>query len=212
VAEILDKRQFAARLGVADITVRQWIARGKLSGAALTEDGKVIVGIAEAQLKRHLNPTRGRPRGATKPGSFSERLQQQKLDEGAIRLRRLRREELAERGRYVLADGIERTFVRGYQQLVGAVESWLLYDLADLLSLSADGRATLRTAWHRFRTREAEAAQGRAAALPKYVPDSSEAEGEAGAAVRVREPDSAQVKGRNAARIGAVQKGKRTKQ
>ena len=176
----MSKTEFAERVGVSAATVRQWVGRAKLSGAAVTASGRIRVDEAERQLAARLDPRRGRPRNATKPGSFAERLQLQRIEEGAIRLRRARRAELAERGRYTLTEGVRREYARGFRQLVDAVESWLLYEVPNLLSLSADDRATLRTAWHRFRTREAEAAQRQAEALPEFVLDPIAA----GAAVR----------------------------
>jgi len=53
--EIMTKIQFARHVGVKRSTVSSWIARRKLSGAALTADGRILVDEATRQLASRLD-------------------------------------------------------------------------------------------------------------------------------------------------------------
>src|ERR1700719_3222757 len=100
----LTKSEFAARLGRSPAAISKWIARKTLTGDALTEDGRINVVVAEAQLGRRLDPLRGRrPRAESKTSRISDemlQLQRQRIERGEIDLRRARAEEMERRGLY----------------------------------------------------------------------------------------------------------------
>jgi hypothetical protein len=217
---IVTKSEYARLRGVKSHTVSMWLRRARLTAPAVS-GGMIDVDLADAQLARHLNPLRRRrPRVATEQqqkglGGGDEpaaaaRLIEARASAAEIAVERARRRLEHERGVYALAADVEQQRGRGISQLIEATENWLFYDVPALLGVDDAGRAVLREAWRKFRERESQAAAQCASLLPKYVTDPGEAADQAGAAVC--EADGAQAKGRNAARIGAVQKGKRTKQ
>src|SRR5712691_5729970 len=56
-APTISKAAYAARLGISPSAVSKLIARGKLTEAALCEDGRINVAVAERQLHAALNVT-----------------------------------------------------------------------------------------------------------------------------------------------------------
>jgi hypothetical protein len=201
---ILSKSAFAARHGIARSTVSKWISRGQLTGDAITATGRIRIAVAEAQLCEQLDSARSQTAingGGDDAAGLIKRQREQRLAEGAIRLRRLRREELAERGRYALASDVERERNRGIRQLVEALGNWLAVDVPLQLGLDDDARVALRQAWRKFCEREAGAAQARADAMPEFIGDPDEEAAEAGGEIphidvstaskaRVRKPRS----------------------
>jgi transposase len=178
----LSKKEFAERVGVSAATVRQWVGRAKLSGAAVTASGRIRVDEAERQLRERLDPMRGRPRDATAQQHGGDepaaaRLIEARASAAEIAVERARRRLEHERGVYALAADVEQQRGRGISQLIEATENWLLYDVPALLGIDDAGRAVLRESWRKFRERESQAAAQRASLLPKYVTDPNEAEG-----------------------------------
>jgi hypothetical protein len=59
---VMTRAEFARHRGVKQPYVNKLIDQGVLSGAALLRDGRIVVKIAEAQIARHTDPTKG-PKG-----------------------------------------------------------------------------------------------------------------------------------------------------
>lgn len=58
--EIVTKAEFARRRGVERSAINQWVKRGMLTKAAVNERGRIIVAVAEAELRNRLNTVRSR--------------------------------------------------------------------------------------------------------------------------------------------------------
>jgi hypothetical protein len=174
----LSKSAFAARHGIARSAVSKWISRGQLTGDALTRNGRVNVAVAERQLRALLDPARSQTaiNGSDDDAAGLIAAQRrQRIEEGEIRLRRLRAEENARRGRYTLTSDAERSLNRSLQQLVAAIENWLP-DLIVQVGGDAEALAIARKSWRAFRERESAAAEARAKALAEFVSDPGEGE------------------------------------
>jgi predicted site-specific integrase-resolvase len=68
-------KQYADMRGVSAATVSAWIKRGKLTGAAVTGRGRIVVEVADAQLRETLDPFRGRPAAVPDTGASHHRNQ-----------------------------------------------------------------------------------------------------------------------------------------
>ncbi|GEM_PF-6057091 len=186
----ITKSEFAEDQGVGLSTVSNWIARGILFGPALTEDGMIVVEVAERQLAENLDVSRSlgkmsglrgppaaapdqpvAPPAAGQP-SHIERMQQLRV-EGMERQARLDREaDLERRGVYVRADTMRAEQNRAIAQLVAAIGNWMP-DVAAELGLDRDGLTRLRASWRRFREHQARDASDRAADLPEHLTDAA---------------------------------------
>jgi transposase len=175
---LLSKSAFAARRGVGSSTISNWIARGRLTGAALTADGQINVEEAERQLGSTLDLSRSegaiavhreenapRSEGADGPASLREKLL-------ALELERKRRTMAAEQGVYIRADQVEAQMGRTLAQLIAAIENWIP-DLVAELGGGAEELATARRSWRHFRERQADDADARALSLPEFVADAA---------------------------------------
>jgi len=98
MALVLSKSAFAARRGVGSSAVANWIARDRLTGAALTADGRINVEEAERQLGVTLDASRSdgalalvaerhQPADEAKPLSLREQVLETEL---AARRRKLK--------------------------------------------------------------------------------------------------------------------------
>jgi hypothetical protein len=163
-AEVVSKPEFGAKHGVGDKAVHNWIARGILSGHALTDDGRINVEEADRQLTAKLDLARST--ASVAPAAQPSINDQLKL----IDLEQKRRHLAADRGVYVRTDGVDAGYARGFGQFLAAADIWL-NDVAGELGLSGEGLATLRASWRTFREREADAALAFAGTLPEVLPD-----------------------------------------
>jgi hypothetical protein len=169
---ILSKTAFAARHGVGVPAVSNWIKRGRITGAALTEDGRINVAEAERQLGTTLDAVRSAGKiaasaAAAEPDLGTTSVRDQILE---VDLESKRRKLNAERGVYCRTDHLARGSNRGFEQFLSAADIWI-GDLAAELGLSAEGAAQAQALWRRFREREAAAARNFAATLPELLSD-----------------------------------------
>jgi hypothetical protein len=169
VEGIISKADFARLLDVEPAAVSVWIARGKLSTPALTEDGRIAVEEALKQLRERVDPVRssvdfgGEDAADSSSGngtSLIARQRVQRLAEGELRLARLRREELEQRGLYVRAADVRRQWGRLSSQILAAFENFLLRDLPIELGLDHEQTMRMRVAWRAYRERQAETTGG----------------------------------------------------
>jgi hypothetical protein len=162
-AEIVTKSEFAHRQGVTPSAVSRWIARGQLAGRALTDDGRIVVAVAQQQLGTRRDPGRGRPSSG---GSAAPALAAVRLAKERAILARLQRENAIGEAEFVNAADADRAWREEITDLMAAVEQWLVDDLvpkAVALDPHAglDPRAaadTARRAWREFCRRRVEQA------------------------------------------------------
>jgi hypothetical protein len=165
--EIISRAMFAARRGVRPKTVDRWIALGRISGKALTRDGKIAVAEAERQLAITHDVVRSVGKLSRAAGGNSQVAVREEILKVELKRRRLQLGLL--RGTLCSAADVELQRGRGIAALISALDNWVAGDLPTALNLDATGRMALRAEWRRFRTREADAAEARAASLPEFV-------------------------------------------
>lgn len=172
--EVISKGAYASRIGKRPSAVSNYIARGKLSGAALTADGRIAVAEADRQLALTLDPGRGRPiqvidttsAGAlVREESPAARRARAVAEMAELDLEQRRRRLAEAAGYYVAAEQVRANRGRALAQLLAAVDNWLP-EVAAELALSRDELAAMRASWRRFRARQADHAATRAMALP----------------------------------------------
>jgi hypothetical protein len=94
----VSRSEFALRLGVTPGAVSQQILRGKLSGAALTADGRIVVAEAMRQLEERVGRV-GRPRtGGTSSARIAGELLKIRLKSDRLDLEMRERAAARERG------------------------------------------------------------------------------------------------------------------
>ena len=164
---VLSKSGFALRHGVGASAVSNWIARGVLYGEALTDDGRIVVEVAERQLKENLDPARTTASGSAVEPDNGPSLREQIL---AVELEQKRRRLEAEKGVYVRADQVRAERGRALAEMIAAIDGWL-GDVASALGLDRDQAARMRTSWRRFRERQADVLVAEAQALPELLAD-----------------------------------------
>lgn len=182
--EVISKGEFAARLGRSAGAISQWIAAGKLSGAALVGEGrraKINVTAAMAQLGAGLDlgqqlaqprpviAANGVRRGAA--ADAPARLLAARADREEIALVLDRAKAEAAAGRWVDAAEVEAAWAAEMTALINATETWLVSDAAAASITAAAGGAglrevatMLRRGYRDLRARLAEQAAGRDAA------------------------------------------------
>ena len=112
-------------------TVRNWIWRRQIYGAALLADGKINAALARRQLAERRDATRGRPpKSRPKEAEISEPPPDDPLFQLRLEKERLeiRRREVAldvQLGRYVLADEVRANRRRALAEIVQMTEAWL---------------------------------------------------------------------------------------
>ncbi|HTW51429.1 MAG TPA: hypothetical protein VME45_05995 [Stellaceae bacterium] len=144
--------------------VHNWITRKILGGAALTEDGKVIVVEANRQLDENLDIARSK---ATIAALREPSVRDQLLE---LELEQRRRRLAADRGIYIRTEGLAAEVVKGFQRFIASADN----DLAGEIGLDNEGLAVLRASWRRFREREADVALAFAERLPEVLPDAAQ--------------------------------------
>jgi len=138
---LLSKAAFADRLGVSPSAVSKLIARGKLTDAALTDDGQVIVAVADRQLHAAINQTASQSARNRQPRSRVPAL----VDADGARAAAARREAQDAQGALARAELLAR--------LIGAVEDRFFPILVLELDLSFGQAERLERAWFHFRRR-----------------------------------------------------------
>lgn len=185
MGEIVSKSEFARRRGVDPAAVSMWIARGQIWGSALTADGKVDEQVAIEQLRQKLDPARsltplddlgGNGAGDSDvphvSASLIDQQRSQRIEEAALRLRRLRAEENERAGKYMVTTNVEREWNRLLGQLVDETEAWIA-DLVQELGGGAEELAIARQSWRKFRQRQAENAEAEMNAQPRLMVDAA---------------------------------------
>lgn len=161
MSEMLSKSEFAARLGKRPSAVSNWIARGKLAGAALMADGRIVVDEALRQLSITVDPGRGAPppaerqapdAAAPEPGSLAAL----RIRRETLAIERAERNAAIERGELVRADEVSRAWATELAELLAAIELFVV-ELPPKLGLEArEAVEAARRAWREFRQRRAE--------------------------------------------------------
>lgn len=180
-ADVVSKGQFAQLANVSAGRVSQWIAEGKLSGAALVGEGRsarIKVSVAQAQLRTRidvgqrfgngintkLTPPLDAPLAPAAPSvpvtdPIEERIKQAKLREIEFKNRESAEKELARKGTLILAKDASDQMVA----LVGAMLNVFEGALPDLAAAAASQfRVPQRDVLHLLR-RELRAVRERAA-------------------------------------------------
>lgn len=168
MSEIISKGAFAIRVGKMPSAVSNWIARGKLGGAALTADGRVVVDEALRQLGLSVDSGRGRPStGDLIPApALPERdeprsLAKVRLERETLQLEAQQRAAAIERGELVRADEVSRRWSAELDELLLSIEQFVV-DLPGKLGLGRDAVDIARREWREFRRRRAEQASAAA--------------------------------------------------
>lgn len=172
---ILSKSAFATRRGIGVSAVSNWIERKRISGEALTADGRINVDEAERQLGVKLDTVRSEgARSAVRLPDDGTDFAEPSLREQilAVELEQKRRRLEAEKGVYVRADQVRAERGRALGQMMAAIDNWLP-DVAAELGLNAEALADMRASWRRFRARQADALTAEAAALPELLSDAA---------------------------------------
>jgi hypothetical protein len=164
--ETLSKSAFALAIGKSAARVSQYIRAGKISGAALTADGKVVVAVAKQQLRERLDPAQ---RLATAPsddedevrvGTADQRYLDAKAEEKELEVERRRRQLMAESGAWLDADEAKRAFARELSAVFTDIDAELTA-IGDTLAakFNLEARALtleLRAQFNAFRARQAQ--------------------------------------------------------
>lgn len=173
MAELLTKAEFASRLGKRPSAVSNWIAREKLTGAALTADGRINVDEALRQLGETIDPGRGNPTAMLAvaapiddppapspqmtmpfPGSLADI----RLRTETLRLEEMQRNAAIARGELIYAEAAQRTWAEQLEELIASMELFVL-DLPAKLGLDREASVTIRAEWRAFRERQADQAE-----------------------------------------------------
>lgn len=174
--QIVRKSEFAALSGVSAGRVSQWIAEGKISGAALVGEGRsaqINVAVAKQQLRASLDisqrfgmngvstrlgeeaPAAAAPlppaiaESAPPIDSVESRIKAEKLRQTMLTTRRLEEEDRARRGVYVKADDARAENTRLAAEMLKAFDA-ALSDFAS--ALVAKFQMPERDALHLLRT------------------------------------------------------------
>lgn len=172
--QILSKTAFAAKRGVGVSTVSKWIERKRISGAALTEDGRINVVEAERQLGVNLDVMRSEGARAVRVAAVPEGSAELSIREQilSVDLEQKRRRLEAENGVYVRADQVRAERGRALSQMMAAIENWIP-DVAAELALGAEALATMKASWRQFREHQADALVAEAKELPELLSDAA---------------------------------------
>lgn len=170
---ILSKADFARQVGVTRSRVSQWIAEGKLDGAALVIVGqseRINAEVARRQLGAHVGGIAG---GGNVRGETIEAIQREKLVQLQLTNERARVEARATAGRLVEADLVRAEVGRIAGRLISAFDG-ALPELATAAATVTGGSErdilhALRGAWSAARRRLAGAEGEAAMVLPETV-------------------------------------------
>lgn len=159
--DVISKSAFAVRRGVAPSAVANWIARGKLTGAALTADGQINVEEAERQLGETIDPGRGSHAATPRQEAGNDTaapLAKVRLAREELALAEAQRKAAVEAGELVRADEAKRAWAKELDDLVSAVELFVT-ELPIKLGLGREAVDIARREWREFRRRRADQAE-----------------------------------------------------
>jgi len=165
MSEILSKGAYAIRLGKMPSAVSNWIARGKLTGAALTADGRIVVEEADRQLGLSVDPGRGRPSisDLVSPPALRaidrdepQSLAQVRLQRETLALEAQQRAAATERGELMRVDEASRAWAAELEDLLLATEQFVVDLPAKLGEPTREAVDVARREWREFRRRRAE--------------------------------------------------------
>jgi hypothetical protein len=168
---VLSKKDFASYVGKKPNAVSMWIKRGKLTGASLTADGRIVVEEALRQLGDSVDPGRGNPHAETPvlppavsqeplvfvpppPGSLADI----RLRTETRRLEEIERNAAIARGELIYAEAAERRWAEKLEELITAMELFVL-DLPGKVGLDREAVTLVRAEWRGFRERMADQAE-----------------------------------------------------
>jgi hypothetical protein len=186
----LAKGQFAQHIGVSPGRVSQYVRESKISGAALTGDGRIHVETAKAQLRVRLDSGQMAGNGLTTklspspqaplvpnapPDNIEEQIKRERLAEFRSRNRKLAEEEAARAGRYADAESMKQQFGQIAGEMIGLFEG-MLAKFAAAIAVQfkvpeRDALHLLRSTWRDERVRAASESRLAADAMPVFVED-----------------------------------------
>lgn len=191
--QTVTKGDFAGMVGRTPAAVSQWIAAGKLHGAALVGDGrraKIAVDVALQQLGMNLDlgqqlaqsrPLIGRSTVATSVDTDQARLLKARADreELALKVDQARAAEMA--GRWMVGDDARNTWSKELASLIQSMESWLVTGaVSDVAALESKApreiARVLRSGFRTLRQRLSDQA-ARGIALVETIDDDGEEDG-----------------------------------
>lgn len=165
--DVISKSAYAARRGVATSAVSNWIARGKLTGAALTADGQINAEEADRQLGQTVDPGRGAQAATPRPAAAADpvvaSLADVRLQREQLSLDQARRQAAIDAGELVRADDAKRAWAKELDDLISAVELFVT-ELPTKLGLGREAVEQARREWREFRRRRADQAEAPRAA------------------------------------------------
>lgn len=187
---IVSKSQFAAIAGVTKPRVSQWLAEGKISGAAIVGSGhraRINVAVAQEQLRKNLDPVQwlganGRAvtggfdqNGTADDGTVESSIKLARLQQLELSNAKARTEAAVRSGKYMRTTDARQEQGRVAARLMSVFETSLTEFAAAILAeppkTQRDALRALRTAWHAIRIRQAKASGEEAAALPPLLDD-----------------------------------------
>lgn len=199
MTEVLSKSEFARRRGVSAAAVSQWIANGKLGGAALVGEGRaarILVEEAERQLGLTRDPGQQLAQAALRPTAsaalplpapaprsaeddHAARYQKARADSAEIDSERSRRRLAAEDGLYMVTADAAAAWAKELAEFLHAVEGWFPDLAVRLAAMAAAGQpmdaksltAALRRDWRALRQHRTDLARSARDALPELVPE-----------------------------------------
>lgn len=138
----VSKSEFATALGISAARVSQYIKEGKIDGDALVGEGRsarIRPDVARAQLNSRLDisqrtgnglKTRIAPAAAAEDlvpmadaqGGFEDEMRAEKLEQARIQTRKMRADEQARSGRYVLTADASAAMGKLAARIVGVFE------------------------------------------------------------------------------------------
>lgn len=199
-AGTLAKGEFGRFIGVSPGRVSQYIAAGKIDGAAITKDGRIVVALAQEQLRNRLDASQMAGNGldtklkaeipatlapesapASSPAplplldTVEDQIKRARLEGIAYDNRKKAEDEAARAGRYTETEAVKQQLGRLAGQMIAEFDG-MLADFAT--DLAATFKIPQRDALHRLRTRfrDSRAAASallasRAAEMPALVED-----------------------------------------
>jgi hypothetical protein len=191
MAKLISKSEFARRCNVSPQRVSQWIAEGKLSGAALVGEGrtsKINEAVAIEQLAGRLDTNQRQGNGiATNLAHVADEADDDDSTNAALEKRLLKakvrgaemlgqkraEEEFLRRGILSETSAVQATWSRGFGEMLGAFEGAFPGFASEIAARPGASVKEiviiLRTAWSAERERLATIHRARAAAEPKTV-------------------------------------------
>ena len=198
----MSKGEFAAELGVSAARISQYIKEGKIDGDALVGDGRtarIKADVARAQLSSRLDvsqmtgnglktrightpaPSPAAPLSTADP--FEAQMRNEKLEQAKIQTRKMRAEEMARAGRYVLASDAESAMAKLASRIMTVFDGGL-QDIAAAIAERfevpvRDVTHELQKQVKEMRKRQSAAAAEHLGAVPQMVSDEADEVAEA---------------------------------